>query len=116
MEHEEDRKPRKYRARKCVRQQLWSSIRILSPKPFTIPGLLRTVEGVTYANVQSYISRLYQHKILDKVGEVRRGHSGEYQKYRLVKDTGPTMPVLRVGRFKKKEREREKDTKKEVEP
>lgn len=110
MEHDEPRKVRKYRARKCVRQQLWNSMRIMSPKPFTVPGLLRTVEGVTYGNVQSYVSRLYRHGILTKVGKVRRGRCGEFQQYRLVEDTGPIMPVLGIGRFKKKEKEKERET------
>lgn len=109
MDSDGDRKIRRYRARKCIRQQLWTSMRIMFPKPFTVPGLLRTVEGVTYANVQSYVSRLYQAGYLVKVGTVKRGHCGEYQKYRLEKEHGPIMPVLGIGRHKKKEKEKQRE-------
>lgn len=107
---------RKYKARKCARQKIWTSMRILSPKPFSVPALCRTVEGVTVANVQSYVSRLYKAGILTKVQKNRRGYCGEYQQYRLVEDTGPVMPVLSLGRFEKKEKEKEKEREKETEP
>jgi len=100
-------KTRNYKPRKCIRQKLWTSIRILSPKPFTIPALCCTVEEATVANVQSYVSRLFNAGILAKFGQVKRGHCGDYQQYKLVKDLGPTMPVLNIGRHKKKEKEKE---------
>lgn len=105
---------RKFKARKkSMRQKIWTSMRVLSPKPFTVPGLCRTVEGVTESNVQSYVSRLFKAGYLAKVGLVKRGFCGEYQKYRLVKDTGPVMPVLFLGRFEKKEKEKETEREKE---
>lgn len=104
---------RKFKARKCMRQKIWTSMRVLSPKPFTVPGLCRTVEGVTESNVQSYVSRLFRAGYLSKVKRNRRGYCGEYQQYRLVKDTGPIMPVLSLGRFEKKEKEKEIETEKE---
>jgi len=88
-------------------------MRILSPKPFTIPGLCCTVEGASVANVQSYVSRLYNNGYLSKVGQVKRGRCGEYQKYRLDKDIGPTMPVLSTGRHEKKEKEKETEKERE---
>ncbi len=84
-------------------------MRILSPKPFSVPSLCCTVEDVTVANVQSYVSRLFKAGYLVKAGTVKRGRPGDYQKYRLVKDTGPVMPVLATGRHKKKEKETEKE-------
>ncbi|WP_157040002.1 hypothetical protein [Pelobacter propionicus] len=81
---------------------------------FTIPDLCRVVEGATTANVQSYVSRLHKEGYVGKIGKVRRGYAGEYQGYQLVKNTGPTMPVLLKGRHKK-ESETERQTGKETE-
>lgn len=100
---------RKYNARTCMRQRIWKSMRI-HYKGFTVPTLMASVEGATYGNVQSYVSRLYKAGYLRKMGTVRRGHPGEYQAYILTKDIGPVMPVLLTGRHEKKEREREKET------
>lgn len=95
--------------RPSVRQKIWQSMRIL--RRFTIPDLCRTVPGATIANVQSFVSRLFTNEILRKQGIVKRGIPGEYQVYVLVNDSGPQIPVLATGRFKKSDNkeEREKD-------
>ena len=62
---------RRYQVRLCMRQRIWSAMRILTR--FTIPDLCRVVEGSTVANVQSYISRLYREGYIGKFGTVRRG-------------------------------------------
>lgn len=79
-------------------------------KGFNVPMLMASVEGATYGNVQSYVSRLFKAGYLRKLGTVKRGHPGEYQAYILVKDIGPTMPVLLAGRHEKREREREEES------
>ncbi|ABK99988.1 hypothetical protein Ppro_2382 [Pelobacter propionicus DSM 2379] len=103
---------RNFIARPCMRQRIWSAMRIMTR--FTIPDLCRVVEGATTANVQSYVSRLHKEGYVGKIGKVRRGYAGEYQGYQLVKNTGPTMPVLLKGRHKK-ESETERQTGKETE-
>lgn len=90
---------RQYQARLCMRQRIWSAMRILTR--FTIPDLCRVVEGSTVANVQSYVSRLYREGYVGKFGMVRRGFTGEFQGYRLIKNIGPTMPVFLKGRHQK---------------
>lgn len=96
---------RKVKARRCMRQRIWQAMRIM--RRFTVPDLCRVIEGATIANVQSYVSRLFKDEYLRKLGQVRRGHAGEYQGYQLVKDVGRTMPVLSKGRHKKKEEQTE---------
>ncbi len=103
---------RTYKARRCMRQRIWQAMRIL--KQFAIPDLCRTVEGATEANVQSFVSRLHKEGYVVKIGRHRRGHAGEYQGYRLVKDIGATMPVFLKGRHKK-ETDTEEETKEAVE-
>lgn len=99
---------RNYNARPCLRQRIWKAMRIMGK--FTVPSLMTAVEGATYGNVQSYVSRLFKAGYLRKHGTVRRGHAGEYQGYLLVKDVGPVMPVLLTGRHEKKEKEKERET------
>ncbi len=90
---------RRYQVRLCMRQRIWSAMRILTR--FTIPDLCRVVEGSTVANVQSYISRLYREGYIGKFGTVRRGFTGEFQGYHMIKNIGPTMPVFLKGRHQK---------------
>ena len=95
--------------RRSIRQRIWNAMRIM--RRFTIPDLCRIVEGATEANVQSYVSRLYKEGFVGKIGQHRRGYTGEYQGYQLVNDIGPTMPVFLKGRFKKEtETVKEKET------
>lgn len=102
-------KKRNFQARKCLRQQLWQSMRIL--RRFSVAELCPTTEPeCTIANAQSYVSRLFNAGFLRKDGQVKRGFAGQVQKYVLVKDIGPTMPVLNLGRYQKnKEKETNKD-------
>lgn len=79
-----------------LRQKMWQSMRIM--KRFTIPDVMRTVSGSTYTNACKFIMRLERSGIVRKIGTYVSGRSGEYQKYALLKDTGPVMPVLGYGR------------------
>lgn len=106
-------KMRNYKARPCVRQRIWRAMRIYH-KGFTVPMLMAAVEGATYGNVQSFVSRLYKAGYLRKLGTVKRGCPGEHQGYILVRDEGPVMPVLLQGRHKEREREREEEEKSAV--
>lgn len=84
--------------RPSIRQKIWKSMRIL--RKFSVADLCRTTPGATKANVQSFISRLYKHGIIQKNGSHRRGMPGEFQAYILVKDT-VHIPVLDTGRHHK---------------
>lgn len=110
-------KKRNFQARKCQRQQIWQSMRIL--KRFSVADLCPTTEPeASYANVQSFVSRLFKAGYLRKDGEAKRGFAGQQQTYVLKKDIGPIMPVLNIGRHqinKETETNKEKETKKETE-
>lgn len=94
---------------RSIRQRIWNAMRI--KRQFTIPDLCRIVEGATVANVQSYVSRLYKEGFVSKIGQHRRGYTGEYQGYQLINDIGATMPVFLKGRHnKEKETKTEKET------
>lgn len=93
---------RRYTARPCIRQRIWRAMRIFH-KGFTVAQLQAAVEGATYGNVQSFVSRLCRAGYLRRIGTVRRGYPGEGQGYILVRDTGPTMPVLGLGRHRTQE-------------
>lgn len=80
----------------CLRQKMWQSMRIL--KRFTIPDILRTVQGSTLTNAYKYFGRMEKAGIIGKVGSYISGRPGEYQAYALMKDTGPVMPVLGFGK------------------
>jgi hypothetical protein len=62
---------RKYNARRCMRQRIWSAMRIL--RRFDVPALCRVVADSTASNVQSYVSVLHLEGYVGKVGKVRRG-------------------------------------------
>jgi hypothetical protein len=82
---------------------------------FSIPALVCSVPGLKYENAQKFVRRLSEAGFIQKLGSFISGRVGVYKSYRLVKDVGPTMPVLSVGRFKKKETETEKEGEKETE-
>jgi hypothetical protein len=92
---------------KSLRQNIWRSMQIF--KTFTILDLIITVPGLRYDNAQKFVRRLVTYGYLSKKANFSGGRAGEYQVYRLIKDVGPTMPSLALGRYQKKG----KDTKKE---
>lgn len=96
-----------------LRQNIWRSIRIM--KTFSIPGLMVTVPGLKYDNAQKFVRRLETHGYVSKVGGYRGGRPGDSQMYVLCKNTGPTVPVLGVGRSEKFLKNPGKETKKETE-
>lgn len=79
-----------------MRQKMWQSMRIM--KRFSIPDVLRTVDGSTYTNACKFFCRLEKAGIIGKAGRYVSGRSGEYQGYVLLKDMGPVMPILGYGR------------------
>lgn len=100
---------------KTLRQNMWRSIRIL--KTFSIPGLMITVPGLKYDNAQKFVRRLEIRGYVSKMGGYKGGRPGDCQMYVLCKNTGPTAPVLGIGRSEKflkdPGKEREKETEKE---
>lgn len=91
------RKVRKRPAKiKSLRQNMWRSMRII--KRFTIPDILRTVEGATLTNAYKYFYRLEKSGIIVKVGSYVSGRSGEFQQYALLLGDAPIMPVLGYGK------------------
>ena len=79
-----------------MRQKMWQSMRIM--KRFSIPDVLRTVDGSTHTNACKFFCRLEKAGIIGKTGSYVSGRTGEYQSYVLLKDMGPIMPVLGYGR------------------
>ncbi|GEM_PF-5035829 len=98
---------------KSLRQNIWRSIRIM--RTFTIPGLMTTVDGLKYDNAQKFVRRLEQHGYVSKIGGYKGGTVGDYQKYIICNDIGPTVPVLGIGRSDKFLKQSGKETKKERE-
>ena len=94
------------------RQKMWQSMRIL--RRFTIAAILRTIPGddITYANAQKFIRNLTKHNYVAKTGAYSGGRRGDAQEYILVNNTGPTVPVLGIGRSSRflKETEKERET------
>lgn len=93
-------KPKEVRQRPVIvtsmRQKMWQSMRIM--KRFSIPDVLRTVDGATYTNACKFFCRLEKAGIIGKAGSYVSGRTGEYQSYVLLKDMGPIMPILGYGR------------------
>jgi len=83
--------PHPVRTRTC-RQQMWQTMRIKAGRGFTIPDLLVTVPGATLSNVQKFITRLKNHRIIRETGPSGSGRPGVYQAYRLAHNTGPLPP------------------------
>lgn len=75
-----------------LRKDIWRSIRIM--RAFTLPGLMRTVPQATEHNTRRFLIQLNRHGIIAKNSGYISGRSGEYQQFRLVKDTGPTYPTI----------------------
>lgn len=80
----------------CLRQKMWQSMRIM--KRFSRVDIMRTVPGATVTNINKFFARLEVCGYIGKIGSYVSGRAGEYQAYALLKDTGPVMPVLGIGR------------------
>lgn len=82
--------------RTCLRQKMWQSMRIM--KRFSIPDILRTVTGATVTNARKFFARLEACGYIGRIGSYVSGRPGEYKAYALLKDTGPVMPALNLGK------------------
>lgn len=80
----------------CLRQKMWQSMRIL--KRFNLPDILRTVPGATMTNARKFFTRLETCGYIGRIGSYVSGRPGEYKAYALLKDTGPVMPALGLGK------------------
>ena len=82
--------------RNTVRKMLWTAMRI--HRIFTLPELVRSVPGgCSYENAQKFVRNLVKSGYV-AAGEFAGGRSGEFRQYRLVKNSGPEVPVLAIGR------------------
>ena len=73
------------------RSKAWNSMRQFVR--FNIPDLCRT-SGGSVSNVQKFVRNLVAHGYVAKYGKINTGQPGSYQPYRLVKDVGPTYPMV----------------------
>lgn len=76
--------------RNSVRLKAWQSMRIL--RRFTIPDLCRTA-GARTNNMRKFVRALARHGYVGKFGGYVSGRSGDYQAWRLIRDTGPDYPL-----------------------
>lgn len=72
------------------RRKIWQSMRIM--RRFTIPDLCRTA-GTRRSNTRKFLLRLVVHGYAAPFGTFTGGRAGEYQSWRIVKDTGPDYPL-----------------------
>jgi hypothetical protein len=77
--------------KRTIRQQLWQTMRI-KRREFTMPDLMITVPGATGTNVNKFVLRLATHGIIREMGHYVGGRPGEFKRFRLGIDTGPTLP------------------------
>jgi hypothetical protein len=75
-----------------LRKDVWRSMRIM--RAFTMPDLMRTVPLASEHNISRFLLLLNRHGIIAKNNGYISGRSGQYQQFRLVKDTGPTYPTV----------------------
>jgi hypothetical protein len=75
---------------------MWQSMRIM--KRFSMPDILRTVPGATKTNAVKFIGRLLAAGYIGRIGSYVSGRAGEFKSYALLKDTGPVMPSLGLGK------------------
>ena len=77
--------------KRTIRQQLWQTMRI-KRREFTMPDLMITVPGAAKDNVKKFVMRLATHGIIRETGHYVGGRPGEFKRFRLGIDTGPTLP------------------------
>jgi hypothetical protein len=75
-----------------ARDRLWLSMRIL--RRFTMPQACATA-GLTEDNARRYLIGLERAGFVRVVLENDSGKAGSFKTYALVKDTGPSAPILR---------------------
>lgn len=105
-----------------LRARAWNSMRIL--RRFTLPDLCRTSAIDTtdgdYENLKKWVRRLETHGVVAKEGPARFRTAGDYQLYRLVRDSGPFHPLvcsrckagISIPRCELKEKEKERNNEK----
>ena len=76
---------------RTIRQQLWQTMRI-KRREFTMPDLMITVPGAAKDNVKKFVQRLAAHGIIREMGHYTGGRPGEFKRFRLGIDIGPTLP------------------------
>ena len=82
---------RKKRGPNKSRQEAWQSMRVFPT--FTIPDILATA-SINLDNLRRFILRLEAAGYIRRVREKMNGHAGSYNVYRLVRNSGPKVPVL----------------------
>lgn len=73
-----------------LRRKAWQSMRIF--RRFTVPDVCST-SGVKRDNLRKFLRNLERHGYVARFGNFKGGRPGEYQPWRLLKDTGPDYPV-----------------------
>lgn len=77
------------------RGKVWQSMRV--KRRFTMPDLCRTstekYEQSCYENIKKWVKKLENHGYVEKTGPRTFRRVGEFQAYRLVRETGPVHPV-----------------------
>ena len=79
--------------RPCDRDRVWQSMRVM--RTFSQPELVATAEAGR-ENVRRYVRGLLNAGYLAVVRPTDSGRRGGHAVYRLVRDTGPHAPRLRV--------------------
>ncbi|AJF07789.1 hypothetical protein [Geoalkalibacter subterraneus] len=110
-----------------LRAKAWQSMRIM--RRFTLPDLCRTLgpsRGKNdYQNLRKWMSNLCAHGVVVKEGRPVSGRAGDYQVFRLVRDSGPLYPqscekcgnsIASACEKKDKETEKDKEENKEDTP
>lgn len=76
----------------ALRKDIWRSIRIM--RTFTLPDIMRTVPTATEDNIRGFLIQLNRHGVITKNSGYVSGRTGQYQQFRLVKDSGPIYPTI----------------------
>lgn len=61
-------------------------------KEFNIPQILATA-AINYDNLRRFVAKLEAGGYLVRVSSNVSGHAGSYNQYRLVRNSGPKVPV-----------------------
>ena len=73
-----------------ARGRAWHSMRIL--RSFTLPDLVKTAD-IGLNNVTRYVAALTRHGYVRADAKWRGGRPGDFRRYTLVRDTGPSHPL-----------------------
>jgi len=84
-----------------ARQRAWTVIRI--KRVFSVPDLIAQA-GMSQSNAEKFVSQLRKARYLAYEGRRQpNGTPGSYRLYRLIRDTGPSAPVVSAPRRRKAE-------------